>query len=313
LEKRIEWDNLPATLKEAISARTGPVISGQAATNGQNSPLAAVLNTRNGKVFVKGLPSGHRLVVTQAREAAAAPLAQGLSPQLLWQFDEAGWNVNGFEHIDGRKASYRPGSPDIGPVTDLMTALCRIEIPPGPGPWKPIATRLRTYVDDPADGLIFAGRNLTHTDWMPDNVLLSGGRAWLVRPHHHRSRSHRRPSARIRRRRPRARRRIRPRQPHDVGRDRKRKPDPVGQDDGTRRPHLGTAPERRRLICAELTAIHRAETTESARPFDLADSGYGLRRSVLNSRLVLSCVLSTPSRTQSYETLSTSCAARALS
>ena len=180
MEKRIEWDDLPATLKDAISARTGPVISGRAATDGQNSPLAAVLDTRDGKVFVKGLPSGHRLIVTQAREAAAAPLAKGLSPQLLWQFDEAGWNVNGFEHIDGRKASYQPGSPDIGPVTELMTALSRIEIPPGPGPWKPIATRLRTYVDDPADGLIFAGQNLTHTDWMPDNVLLSGGRAWLV-------------------------------------------------------------------------------------------------------------------------------------
>ena len=61
-----------------------------------------------------------------------------------------------------------------------MAALSHIEIPPGPGPWKPIATRLRTYVDDPADGLIFAGQHLTHTDWMPDNVLISGGRAWLV-------------------------------------------------------------------------------------------------------------------------------------
>jgi hypothetical protein len=180
LEKRIEWDDLPVSLKNAISARSGPVISGRCATDGQNSPLAAVLDTRDGKVFVKGLPSGHRPIVTQAREAAAAPLAKGLSPELLWQFNEDGWNVNGFEHIDGRKANYQPGSPDIGPVAELMAALSRIEIPPGPGPWKPIATRLRTYVDDPADGLIFAGQHLTHTDWMPDNVLISGGRAWLV-------------------------------------------------------------------------------------------------------------------------------------
>ena len=152
MEKRIEWDDLPASLKEAISARTGPVLSGRAATDGQNSPLAAVLDTRDGKVFVKGLPSGHRLIVTQAREAAAAPLAKGLSPELLWQFDEDGWNVNGFEHIDGRKANYQPGSPDIGPVAELMAALSRIEIPPGPGPWKPIATRLRTYVTTPPTG-----------------------------------------------------------------------------------------------------------------------------------------------------------------
>jgi hypothetical protein len=65
-------------------------------------------------------------------------------------------------------------------VTELMTTLSDIEIPSGPGPWKPIATRLRTYVDDPADGLIFTGQHLTHTDWMPDNVLISPGRAWLV-------------------------------------------------------------------------------------------------------------------------------------
>jgi thiamine kinase-like enzyme len=61
-----------------------------------------------------------------------------------------------------------------------MRALAAIEIPPGPGPWKPIETRLRTYVDTPADALAFAGRALTHTDWMPDNILISHGRAWLV-------------------------------------------------------------------------------------------------------------------------------------
>lgn len=180
MEKRIPWDDLPGGLKESISARTGPVTAGHAAADGQNSPLAAVLETRDGKVFVKGLPSGHRLVITQAREAAAAPLAKGISPALLFSFDEAGWNVNVFEHIDGRKAQYAPGSPDIGPVAELMSTLSGIEVPPGPGPWKPIETRMRTYVNDPADALVLAGRSLTHTDWMPDNVLISQGRAWLV-------------------------------------------------------------------------------------------------------------------------------------
>ena len=180
MEKRIPWDNLPGPLKAAIAERTGPVSAGRAVTDGQNSPLAAVIDTPGGKVFVKGLPSGHRLVVTQAREAAAAPLAKGISPELLWHFDEAGWNVLGFEHVHGRAADYSPGSPDIDLVTGLMHALAAIEIPPGPGPWKPLETRLRTYVDTPADALAFAGRALTHTDWMPDNILISRGRAWLV-------------------------------------------------------------------------------------------------------------------------------------
>ncbi len=82
-------------------------------------------------------PSGHRLVITQAREAAAAPLVKGISPQLLWHFDEAGWNVLGFEHVHGRAADYSPGSPDIDLVTGLMRALAAIEIPPVPAPGNP--------------------------------------------------------------------------------------------------------------------------------------------------------------------------------
>jgi thiamine kinase-like enzyme len=34
--------------------------------------------------------------------------------------------------------------------------------------------------DDPADALTLAGGSLAHTDWMPDNVLIAEGRAWLV-------------------------------------------------------------------------------------------------------------------------------------
>ena len=180
MEKRIQWGDLPGPLTAAIEKRTGPIRAGRAVTAGQNSPLAAVVETRDGRVFVKGLPSGHRLVVTQAREATAARLAKGISPDLLWQFDEAGWNVLGFDHIRGRATDYSPGSPDIDLVAGLMQTLAAIELPPDPGPWKPIETRLKTYVDEPGDAVIFAGTTLTHTDWMPDNVLISHGRAWLV-------------------------------------------------------------------------------------------------------------------------------------
>jgi len=110
VEKRIRWVDLPRPLTAAIEKRTGSIIAGHAVTAGQNSPLAAMVETRSGRVFVKGLPSGHRLPITQAREAAA----------------------------------------------------------------------LRTYVDDRDDAAIFAGTTLAHTDWMPDNVLISRDRAWLV-------------------------------------------------------------------------------------------------------------------------------------
>jgi hypothetical protein len=59
--------------------------------------LAAVIDARDGTVFAKGLPSAHRRVITQEREAAVAPLVRDISPALLWHLDEAGWNVLGYE------------------------------------------------------------------------------------------------------------------------------------------------------------------------------------------------------------------------
>lgn len=66
VEQRIAWDDLPESLKQAIEARTGPIADVRLATAGQNSPLAVIVDTSVGKVFVKGMPSGHRRVITQA-------------------------------------------------------------------------------------------------------------------------------------------------------------------------------------------------------------------------------------------------------
>ena len=113
MEQRIAWDDLPGPLKQAIQASTGPITGVRIATAGQNSPLAAIIDTSDGKVFVKGLPSGHRRVITQAREAAVASLVGEISPALLWHFDEAQWNVLGYEYADGRARLLHPGL--IGP------------------------------------------------------------------------------------------------------------------------------------------------------------------------------------------------------
>jgi hypothetical protein len=85
-----------------ISCPAGPITGVRIASAGQNSPLAVIIDARDGKVFVKGLPSGHRRVITQAREAAVAPLVKEISPALLWHFDEAGWNVLGYQYAPGR-------------------------------------------------------------------------------------------------------------------------------------------------------------------------------------------------------------------
>jgi hypothetical protein len=180
VQKRIQWADLPSRLRAAIEKRTGPIIAGRAVTGGQNSPLAAIVDTRDGKVFVKGLPADHPRVITQKHEAAVASVVSRISPALLWHFDEAAWNVLGFAHISGRAADYSPGSPDLDLVVSLMEELSRVRVAVDLGPLKRAEDRWRTYTDDPADALALAGGSLAHTDWMPDNVLIAKGRAWLV-------------------------------------------------------------------------------------------------------------------------------------
>src|SRR5215470_17028101 len=135
VEQRIAWDDLPGPLKQAIEARTGRIAGVRIATAGQNSPLAAIIDAADGTVFAKGMPSGHRRVITQAREAAVAPLVNEISPALLWHFDEAGWNVLGYEYAPGRHADYTPRSPDLDRLVRLMDALSAIKVPDDPGPF----------------------------------------------------------------------------------------------------------------------------------------------------------------------------------
>ena len=131
-------------------------------------------------MFAKGLPSCHRRVITQAREAAVAPLVGEISPALLWHFDEAGWNVLGYEYADGRHADYTPGSPDLDRLVQLMDALGEIKVPDDPGSFKRAEDRWKPYLDDPQTAEILAGPVLAHSDWTPDNVLVSPHRVWLI-------------------------------------------------------------------------------------------------------------------------------------
>jgi hypothetical protein len=180
VEQRIAWDDLPGPLKQAIESHTGPITAIRIASAGQNSPLAAIIDARACTVFVKGLPSSHRRVITQAREAAVAPLVKEISPALLWHFDEAGWNVLGYQYAPGRHADYSPGSPDLDRLVQLMNALSAIKVPDNPGLFKRAEDRWKPYLDDPETAAVFAGQVLTHSDWTPDNVLVSEHRAWLI-------------------------------------------------------------------------------------------------------------------------------------
>ena len=180
MEQRIAWGDLPRPLKRAIEERTGPITGVRIATAGQNSPLAAVIDAHDGTVFAKGMPSGHLRVIAQAREAAVAPLVGAISPALLWHFDEAGWNVLGYQYAPGRHADYSPGSADLDRLVRLMDTLGAIKVPSDAGLFKRAEDRWRTYLDEQETAAVFAGPVLTHSDWTPDNVLVSEHRAWLI-------------------------------------------------------------------------------------------------------------------------------------
>jgi len=167
-------------VRDAIQARTGRITAVRTPGMGQNSPLAAIITASRGMVLAKGMPSGHRRVITQAREAAAAPLVRHLSPALLWHLDEGGWNVLGYEYVQGRHADYSPGSPDLDLLVALMADLSKISVPGHDGPFKRAEDRWLEYVDEPGQADLLAGNVLTHSDWTPDNVLVSSGRAWLI-------------------------------------------------------------------------------------------------------------------------------------
>ncbi|MFC3890607.1 aminoglycoside phosphotransferase [Lentzea rhizosphaerae] len=139
---------------------------------GANSPLAAVFETEEGRVFVKGMPSDSRGVASQAREAAVAPHVAGVAPRLLWHLpDAAGWDLLGFEYVDGRHADYTPGSPDIAATATLLTRIGEIEYP-ADAPARDVRAAFAAHIDDTADADLLAGTRLLHIDFNPENVLI---------------------------------------------------------------------------------------------------------------------------------------------
>ena len=61
-----------------------------------------------------------------------------------------------------------------------MDTLSAIKVPDDAGPFKRAEDRRKPYLDDPETAAVFAGPVLTHSDWTPDNVLVSEHRAWLI-------------------------------------------------------------------------------------------------------------------------------------
>ncbi|MFF7454996.1 aminoglycoside phosphotransferase [Kitasatospora sp. NPDC008115] len=164
---RLAWHRLPSSARAAVQEHTGPFLTAADASTGANSGVAVKALTASGEVFIKGIPVDHRQAKTQLREAAVNPHLPKSSPRLLWHLQAGGWDLLGFEAIEGHLADYAPGSPDLPLVVDALTELARTPCPDIP--LLSFTQRFAGYSDTPE---LFAGDALLHTDMAPHNVLV---------------------------------------------------------------------------------------------------------------------------------------------
>ena len=174
-----DWNDLSQAVRDLVQERTGPVRAARTVPAGLNSQLAAVLDTADGQLFVKGLRTDHPGVVRQHREAMINPHVLSLAPPLRWQAEGAGWNLLAFAYVPGaRHADYSPGSADLAAVVQVINRLQGIPCPDLPV--KRAEQRWAAYVDDDIDLGLLAGTTLLHTDFNPLNVLMTADGAWVI-------------------------------------------------------------------------------------------------------------------------------------
>lgn len=172
---RIDWNQLPADARTAVEALLGPITTATTVGDGQNSAIATILDTFTGRVFLKGLRTDTRAVVTQQREAAINPHVRAVAPELRWRMEIAGWDLLCFEHVDGRAADYRPGSPDLPRLVAAMRTLADLPCPNVPPVYfRRAERRWAEEIDDPAAREVLAGDTILHTDYNPTNILVTG-------------------------------------------------------------------------------------------------------------------------------------------
>ncbi|QMU67087.1 aminoglycoside phosphotransferase [Streptacidiphilus sp. P02-A3a] len=164
---RLAWHDLPADTRAAVHEHTGPFLTSADVTTGANSGVAVKAYTSAGPVFIKGIPTDHRQVKTQRREADVNPYLPPSAPKLLWHTQGGGWDLLGFELIDGSIADYTPGSPDLPLVVAALTELADTPCPDIP--LLDLADRYASYTSTPE---LFGGEALLHTDVAPHNVLV---------------------------------------------------------------------------------------------------------------------------------------------
>lgn len=174
---RRRFADLPEEARKAVEVQTGPIQAARSArSRDQHAVATALLDTEEGSVFVKGIPSGHPQAVAAMREVTISPYLPLSCPRLLWHTQGGGWLLLGYQAIDGEHADFT----DSAELVLVLKALREIQAYRMPSTvlLMPAEGRWRSYVNRETAAL-FAGDTLLHTDLTPDNVLI-GERAYFL-------------------------------------------------------------------------------------------------------------------------------------
>lgn len=209
----MHWDDLPAGVRAALEQRLGArVVAAATQPTGFSPGLAARLRLEDGRrVFLKAVhetanpdtPDIHR---REARILAGLPAAVP-APRLLWTYDEGGWVALCLEDVDGRHPHEPWTEQDLSLVIAAISKMAA-DLTPAPfdpgftaaegfrrtingwqaalqrgesrlDPWSarhlPRLAELEAQAPDAC-----AGDTLLHFDTRADNLLMSGGRVYVL-------------------------------------------------------------------------------------------------------------------------------------
>lgn len=208
---RPAWAQLPGPLRDFVAAHLGSTVATADVQSGGFSPgVAARLGLANDdRVFIKAIRSDHVLVRKYRIEADTASQLPSAAPapRLRWHGTEADWMVLIFDDIDGRHPDLSPGSTDVPTVASALSDMAEL-LTPSPLPslppasisrvrllhgWRDLAESPphdlggweRCHVHALADletlwGRHADGTTIVHGDIRPDNLLITGGTAFVV-------------------------------------------------------------------------------------------------------------------------------------
>jgi hypothetical protein len=173
---RCQWHELPPAVRAEVQSHTGPMLRTTPVEAGSISDFAAVLDTRDGRVFCKGAVAGNPMGWMHRNEARINPYLPAQMPRLYWQIEADGWLLLGFEYVEGRHPDLSPDSPDLPAVAATLNAMAAA-LTPCPIP-KVQAATVR-WADRVAPEVVH-GQTLVHTDVTPHNFLIHGGGVTVV-------------------------------------------------------------------------------------------------------------------------------------